>query len=460
MLNRLKHYYHLLWAYFPALWHRFPSRKLKVIGVTGTKGKTTTVELMAYVFAAAGYNMVSSSGLRFRVGEKTVPNDFKMTMPGRGFLQGLLARGVKEKCDVAILEITSEGLVQSRHRYIDFDAAVFLGIHEEHLERHGGFEGYRKAKELLFEALRTSEKKKKISIINTDDMHAKEFVKYATDECWGFGFKGNGLKKGMKILKAEGVQVSSDGLQFYVNGNRILSKLLGEFNVYNLLAVIATAKAFGIDDAVLQNALLTFPGLPGRMEVLSGRGIHVIVDYAHTPDSLEWVYKEARRIFIPLEVEAARCEPSRPLTGFNPATMICILGSAGGGRDTWKRAVFGELAAMYCDQIVLTNEDPYDEDPERILEDIKEGIDRFSHRKVKLSASSFNTFHETSKETKNAHVQMVLERKEAIKKAILLAKPGDVVVITGKGGERWMVVAGGKKISWDDSAIVKEVLYS
>jgi len=411
-----------------------------VIGVTGTKGKTTTVELMAYVFVAAGYNVVSSSGLQFRVGEKTVPNNFKMTMPGRGFLQGLLARGVNEKCDIAILEVTSEGLVQSRHRYIDFDAAVFLGIHEEHLERHGGFEGYRKAKELLFEALETSEKKGKVSIINTDDVHAKEFVKYATDECWGFGFKGNGLKKGMKILKAEGVQVSPSGLQFYVNGNRILSKLLGEFNVYNILAVIATAKAFGIDDIALQNALQSFPGLPGRMEVLSGRGIHVIVDYAHTPDSLEWVYKEARRIF-------------------SPPSMICILGSAGGGRDTWKRPVFGELAAMYCDHIVLTNEDPYDEDPGKILEDIKVGIYRFSDRKVKLSASSFNTFREVSGETKNAQVHVVLERKEAIKKAILLAKPGDVVVITGKGGERWMVVAGGKKISWDDSAIVKEILY-
>ncbi|MBI5421088.1 MAG: UDP-N-acetylmuramyl-tripeptide synthetase [Parcubacteria group bacterium] len=459
MLNRLKHYYHLLWAYLSALWYRFPSRKLKVIGVTGTKGKTTTVELMAYVFASAGHSVVSSSGLQFRIGEKVVPNDFKMTMPGRGFLQGLLARGVKGKCDIAILEITSEGLIQSRHGYIDFDAAIFLGIHEEHLERHGGFEGYRRAKELLFGALQISEKEKKISIINTDDVQAKEFVKYEVDEYWGFGFKGNGLKKGMKILKADGVQVSVDGLQFYVNGNRILSKLLGEFNVYNVLAVIATAKAFGIDDVVLQNALQTFPGLPGRMEVLSGRGIHVIVDYAHTPDSLEWVYKEARRIFIPLEVEATRSEPSRPLMGFNPPSMICILGSAGGGRDTWKRPVFGELAAMYCDHIVLTNEDPYDEDPERILDDIKEGIDRFSHRKVKLSASSFNTFQEVSGETKNAQVHIVLERKEAIKKAISLAKPGDVVVITGKGGERWMVVAGGKKIPWDDSAIVKEILY-
>jgi len=441
MMSRIKYYYHLLWAYFSALWHGFPSRKLRVIGVTGTKGKTTTVELMAYVFAAAGHGVVSSSGLQFRVGEQTMPNDFKMTMPGRGFLQRLLARGVKEKCDVAILEITSEGLIQSRHRYVDFDATVFLGIHEEHLERHGGFEGYRKAKELLFKALETSDKKRKVSIVNTDDVYAKEFVKYSADEYWGFGFKGNGLKKGMKILKAEGTQVSSDGLQFYVNGNRILSKLLGEFNTYNILAVIATAKAFGVDDVVLQNALQSFQGLPGRMEVLSGRGIHVVVDYAHTPDSLEWVYKEARRIF-------------------NPHTMICILGSAGGGRDTWKRPVFGELAAMYCDHIILTNEDPYDEDPEKILEDIKVGINRFSNRKVKLSASSFNSFLEVSNETGCAQIQTVLDRKEAIKKAISLAKPNDVVVITGKGGERWMVVAGGKKIPWDDSKIVKEALYS
>lgn len=441
MINKLRSYYHLMWAYLSAFFSGFPSRRLTVIGITGTKGKTTTTELMVHVLRSAGHKVVSSSGLQFRIDEKVVPNDFKMTMPGRGFLQRLLARGVKERCDVAILEVTSEGLAQSRHSYINFDIAVFLGIHEEHLERHGGFEGYRRAKEMLFQALQESEKKKKIAVINTDDAHAPEFVKYQVDEVWGFGFKGNGLKKGMKMLKADGVQSTAAGLQFYINGNRILSRILGEFNVYNVLAVVAVAKALHIDDGVIQSAIETFSGIPGRMEVINGKGIHVIVDYAHTPDSLEWVYKEARRIF-------------------NPSSMVCVLGAAGGGRDTWKRSVFGELAAMYCDEIILANEDPYDENPESILQDIKKGIDQFSNRKVKLSASSFNSFQETSKIHTNARVHIVLERREAIKKAISLAKPGDVVVITGKGGERWMVLAGGKKIPWDDSGIVKEVVYA
>ncbi len=436
MFKTLRHLYHLLWAYISAFFSGFPSRKLAVIGVTGTKGKTTTIELMAHVFMVAGHNVVSSSGLQFHIRERTILNDFKMTMPGRGFLQGLLRRGVKAKCDIALLEITSEGLVQSRHKYIDFDAAVFLGIHEEHLERHGGFEEYRKAKELLFQALEGSEKKKKIAIINTDDVYAPEFVKYHVDEVWGFGFKGNGLKKGMKMLKADGVQVNEDGLQFYVNGNRIISKLLGEFNVYNILAIIAVAKSFGLDDAIIRCGIESFPGLPGRMELIEGRGIKVVVDYAHTPDSLEWVYKETRRIF-------------------NPKKMICVLGAAGGGRDVWKRPIFGELAAMYSDHIILTNEDPYDEDPKKILEGIQKGINRFCNRKVKLSASSFNSFQEVFKDPM---VEVILEREEGIKKAINLAKDGDVVIITGKGGERWMMFARGKKISWDDSKIVKEAL--
>ncbi|MDE1970792.1 MAG: UDP-N-acetylmuramyl-tripeptide synthetase [Patescibacteria group bacterium] len=439
MIKKFWRLYHFLWAYGAAVWYRFPSRKLVVIGVTGTKGKTTTVELMAHVFASAGHRVVSSSGLWFRVAGRAERNDFKMTMPGHGFLQKLMARGVHAKCDIAILEVTSEGLVQSRHRYIDFDAAVFLGIHEEHIERHGGFEQYRKAKELLFKALHESSKSRKVAIINTDDAHADAFMRYCADETWRFGFHGNPIKKNMKSLKADGVQVGVTGLQFFVNGNKIISPLLGEFNVYNILASIAAAKALGVADEVIQNALQTFPGIPGRMEVIEQNGVRAVVDYAHTPDSLEWVYKETRRIF-------------------NPRRMICILGAAGGGRDTWKRPAFGALAAMYCDVIFLTDEDPYDEDPAAIVRDIKRGIDEFNGRKVKLSASAFNVFQKETRLASPPEVRVVLERSQAIAQAISLAREGDVVVCTGKGGERWMVVADGKKIPWDESALVRKLL--
>ncbi len=395
-------FYHYLWAFFGALIFGFPSRKLTIIGVTGTSGKSTTVNFITKILEEAGNKVVSNSSIRFKVGDKERENDKKMGMPGRFFMQKLLWQGVKAGCNYAVLEVTSEGIKQFRHKFINFDTAVFTNLSPEHIESHGGFENYRNEKLKLFKAT------KNIHVINTDDENAQYFLDVPAEKVIIFGIKGG--QKHTNILKYVGIfaeQVS--GTNFSVNNVPFSVKVLGNFNVYNALAAIAAVSAYGIPLATCQKVLEKVQGIPGRMEIVNKEPL-VVVDYAHTPVQLEEAYKS--------------------LAGKN---LVCVLGSCGGGRDKWKRPVLGEIAAKYCKEIIITDEDPYDEDPLEIMEKIAEGVGEKPH-------------------------SIVLDRKEAIKKAILLAKPEDAVIITGKGSENVMCVKNGKKIPFDDRQVVREVL--
>jgi len=388
-------FYHYLLAAIAALIFFFPSKRIKVIGVTGTSGKTTVVDLTVGILEEAGYKTACLSSIKFKIGNKEWENKLKMTMPGRFKLQRFLKQAVEQDCEYVVLEITSEGIKQHRHRFIDFEAAVFTNLSPEHIEAHKGFENYRKAKLELFK------KTKNIHIINSDDENSKYFLDIPAKKKYSFGIKSEAK------IKAKEIEIKQDYSLFKIDNLLFRIPLISEFNIYNALAAITIGLSQGISLEVCRTALEKSKLIPGRMEIVAKQPF-VVIDYAHTPEALEKVYKT-----------------------FKNNTLVCVLGSCGGGRDKWKRPVLGKLAEKYCKDIIITNEDPYDEDPMEIIEQVAKGSER---------------------------AQKILDRRQAIKKALELANPNDAVIITGKGSEPWMCVKGGKKIPWDDKQIVKQKL--
>ena len=382
-------WYHFSLAFFGALFYRFPSKKLKIIGITGTNGKTTTIEMISRILEEAGYKIASLSSIKFKIGNKEWPNTLKMTMPGRFKIQKFLRQAADAGCQYAVLEVTSEGIKQHRHRFIDFNVAVFTNLTPEHIEAHGSFENYRAAKGKLFQAT------KNIHVINVDDENAKYFLQFLAKRKYTYG-----LNQG---------DVNNQNLQLNL-------RLIGNFNIYNALAAISVGISQGVNLETCKSAVEKTEGIPGRMEEVISQPFKVFVDYAFTPNALEKVYQT----LINLQLTTHNLQPK----------IICDLGACGGGRDKWKRPVLGEIAAKYCDEVIVTNEDPYDEDPMEIINQVAEGT--------------------------KGKAKKILDRREAIREALKLAKPNDVIIITGKGCEPWICVAKGKKIHWDDRQVVRE----
>jgi UDP-N-acetylmuramoyl-L-alanyl-D-glutamate--2,6-diaminopimelate ligase len=384
--NFILSFYHFILPFLGALIYGFPSKKLILIGVTGTNGKTTTTEMIREIFEKAGKKIALLNSVRFKIGDKEEINKLRMTMPGRFFIQRFLKRAVKEGCEFAILEVTSEGIKQHRHRFLNFKVAVFTNLAPEHIEAHGSFEKYREAKEKFFQAT------KEIHVINVEDENSDYFLKFPAKRKITYG-----LKKG----------------DINLENTKIKLKIPGRFNIYNALAAISVAISQGIDKDFAIKVLEDFKGVSGRMEEVISKPFRVIVDYAFTPNALEKVYQTLRTSNFQI--------PN--------SKLICVLGACGGGRDKWKRPVLGQLAAKYCDEVIVTNEDPYDEDPWQIIEEVAVGT--------------------------KGKARKILDRREAIRTALKLAKEGDIVIITGKGCEPSICVKG-KKIPWDDRKVVKE----
>jgi len=399
--------YHYLLALLGAVIYGFPAKRLIVIGVTGTNGKSTVVHLTTEILESAGNKVASLSSIRFKVGDKEQKNMLKMTMPGRMKLQKFLRQAVNAGCKYAVLEITSEGIKQFRHKFVDFDGVVFTNLTKEHIEAHKGFENYKKAKGKLFQVLEKSPKKNKWAVINIDDPNFEYF---------------SGLFSGKKYfygIDNKNAEITPEKINLQI-------KLLGKFNIYNALAAACAGLSQGIDLPEILEVLRNAKGIPGRMEVVINNPFTVIVDYAHTPDALQKVYEtinpKSKIKIIPNQIQ-------------NPK-LICVFGSCGGGRDKWKRPEMGKIAADYCKNIILTNEDPYNENPAAIIEDIATGFSQILNPK--------------------SEILKILDRREAINKALSLAQSNDTVIITGKGCEPWMCVANGEKIAWDDRKIVCE----
>ena len=346
--------YYVTLAYVGAVWYGFPSRSMKVIGVTGTKGKSTTVFLISKILEVAELATVSQrsgvasiGSLGFKIKDMEWPNNLKMTMLGRFKLQKFLAEARNAGCKYVVLEVTSEGIKQKRHLGIKFDCAVFTNLHKEHIESHGSFENYYQAKQELFK--RTLD----IHVINADDTHTKLFGDFPAKRKIFYGLEAGDMR-------ASGLKTESKGTSFDIYGTSFSIKLAGRFNVLNCLAALSVGAMYGIDLPKMKPVLESIKFIPGRMEFIQKKPFGVVVDYAHTPESLEQVYQTLRNSKFKI--------PN--------SKLICVLGSAGGGRDKWKRPEFGRIAAEYCDEIILTDDDSYDENHQIIIKDIENGFSR------------------------------------------------------------------------------------
>ncbi|PIQ68135.1 MAG: hypothetical protein COV91_05690 [Candidatus Taylorbacteria bacterium CG11_big_fil_rev_8_21_14_0_20_46_11] len=399
LLSAIRTPYHYTLALLGAIGFGFPSRRLTVIAVTGTKGKSSVVELISTLLTEAGYTTAHASTIHFKIGNTLTRNLHKMTMPGRFFLQHFLRRAVHAKCTHAVIEMTSEGARQFRHKFISLDALVFTNLSPEHIESHGSYDNYVKAKVSLAQALERSGKKNKLLVVNGDDAEAEKFLQ---------AFSGTKISFAKKNVKGE--VTTSEGVSFNWDTVRVESSLPGEFNLYNILAAISYGKAVGIPTEKLQSGIKKVTSILGRAQKIEGADFSVIVDYAHTPDSLEKLYQTYTGKF-----------------------RICVLGNTGGGRDTWKRPVMAGIAEKYCDEIILTNEDPYDEDPEQIIRDMVKGF-------------------------KRKQPTLIMDRRVAIFTAIQKASKGDAVLITGKGTDPFIMKKHGTKEAWDDANVAKEEL--
>lgn len=392
--------YHYLIAVCAVIVYGSPSRHIHIVAITGTKGKTTTAEIVNAILEEAGKKTALAGSLRFKIGDKSTHNPFGMSMPGLGYLQKFLRNAVRAHCDWAVMEMTSEGAKQFRHKFINLDAFIFTNLAPEHIESHGSFENYLAHKQRIATLLSESSKPRRVAIINSDDAHAEQFTPKRATEIIPYSLKD-----------ALSYTTNETGITLNIDGVTMHSPLMGEHNVSNIIAAITFAKAFGIELPVISRALSKLKTIRGRGEkVEAGQDFDVIVDYAHTIESLEALYKS-----------------------FPNERKICVLGNTGGGRDTWKRPGMAKVADTYCDEIILTTEDPYDEDPMHIIDDMLPGI---THHKPHI----------------------VVDRREAIAKAFDLATTKSVVFISGMGSQQYMCVAGGKKVPWDDAKVAREEL--
>lgn len=389
--------YHRVLSFLLAFSYGFPARSMTVIGVTGTKGKSSVSDMLFTVLRHAGYPAAVAGTIRFAINDTSEPNLFKMTMPGRGFIHAFLARAKKARVKYAVVEITSESVKQYRHKYLSLNALVFTNLQKEHIESHGSFENYAAAKLEIGKELVRSSKRPRAMIANKDNPHSAPYLRLAVEQRVPFSYD-----------EASDVKLGAGMVSFTYEGVPFTLQLPGSFSVMNALAVIKAASFVGVPLPTIAEALSKLERIPGRTERIQAEPYQVVVDYAHTPDSLQALYDAY------------------------PVRRICVLGNTGGGRDTWKRPEMGRIADQMCAEVILTDEDPYDENPEQIVQQMAAGMERTP--------------------------RIIMDRREAIHTALTLAQPGDAVLVTGKGTDPYIMQANGKKLSWSDAAVVREEL--
>lgn len=392
--------YHLCLALLGSVLYGFPSHKLVVIAVTGTKGKSTTAELIRSILTEAGHTVALASTIRFAIGKESEPNLFKMTMPGRFFLQQFLRRAVNAGATHAVIEMTSEGARQFRHRGIALDALVFTNLQPEHIESHGSLEKYAEAKLSLAKHVEESAKRPRYIVANIDDAYGKKFLNINVE-----------VKAPFSLRDGEPYNADDASVRFVWRGELITCPLPGLFNLKNILAALTLCDAMGVSLPIMKRALAHHAPIAGRAErVVQGQPYLVVVDYAHTPDSLKALYET-----------------------YKDHRIIGVLGNTGGGRDVWKRPLMGKIADEFCDVAILTNEDPYDEDPEKILDEMAKGMT-------------------------NKKPFIILDRRAAIREALREAKENDAVLISGKGTDPYIMGTQGSKEKWSDKKVAEEEL--
>ncbi len=424
VLRRVLSGHHWVKAYLAAFICGFPGREMIVVAVAGTRGKTTVANFIWSILTAAGYKTGLIGTANIRVGEQERMNFYHMTMPGPFVLQKLLKEMKDSGCQAAVMEVPSEGVEQWRHKGINFDAAVLTALYPEYLETHGwSYERCKKMHLKIFQELNGQKRKiingkkiPKIIVLNNDNKEKDLFSLCRADKIITYAINSPA------DFRTQNIEAADDGVKFSVGAEEYEIKIPGEFNVDNGLAAIALAKNLGISQEDIKKGLASLNNVPGRMEKIdAGQKFSLIVDYAHDAVSLEALLKAGQKIKKSID-----------------NTVIVLLGAEGGGRDKKKRPLMGELAAKMADYVIVSNVDPYDDDPQEIMEDIARAAEK-------------------SGKTRNKNLFLIESRRQGIEKAIELAKEGDVILLTGKGAEQSMI-AGNKKIPWDDREVAREIL--
>lgn len=423
LLNKVRPIGHGLLAKIANFRYGHPSEKLIVIGVTGTAGKSTTINILAHILNTTGHKTGFVTTANYSYGSEVLTNEHGLSMPNEFLLQKQLAIMAARKCQYAIIECTSEGLAQNRHLGINFDVALLTNLSPAHIEAHGSFENYRATKGKLFATLGTSHKKpiftKKIIGVNIDDANAEFFLQFPADTAFGIS-----TRQASPVFRTYAIREAKADplLSFTLDGTPIKTNLFGLFNSYNTGLALAAALELAIEPQKAREAIAIFPGVAGRMEKIpTTTGIDIFVDYAPEPVGME---------------DALNAVSTLP-----HKRIIHVFGSTGGHRDSAKRFEFGKITASKSDVVIITNDDVYDSNPKEIAENIREGINQIpeSHRKAK-------------------QIEMVLDRKEALRRAITLAEKGDIILATGKGSEQFLVLPENKRIKWDERKVIEELL--
>lgn len=412
--------YHKLKAMAAAYYYGFPARKLRVIGVTGTNGKTTVANLITNVLVAGGKKVGMTSTVNFRLGDETWMNATKMSTQSPFFIQKFLKKMVDTGCTHAVLEVTSHALVQSRTWGVDFDTVLLTNVTGDHIEYHGGFEEYQKAKMLLFQHLLAGPKKSKqprVSILNADDESFPLFDAIPSEEKMTYGLQAGSYYASNIKLGAEGTDFTLNTPETQID---LHMNLPGVPNVYNALSVACVALTECISLDVVKQVLAETEPVPGRYELVrEGQPFHVVVDYAHNIDAVRGV--------LTMYSEITKAIGSK---------LIVVFGATGGGRDKAKRPVIGKLLDTLSDIVVLTSDDPYEEDEWEIITMVAEGVARDEGEKY----------------------WKIPSRREAIRTALFMAKKDDIVLIAGKGAEPVQMIYGQRR-DWDDREVVRNILH-
>ncbi len=402
-----------------------PSGKLKLVGITGTNGKTTIATLLYNLFCNAGYKTGLISTVRCKINENEVKATH--TTPDAIQLNYLLSRMVDENCTHCFMEVSSHSVVQKRIAGLIFAGGVFTNITHDHLDYHKTFDEYIKAKKTFFDNL----DKEAFAISNIDDKNGNVILQNTKAVK-----KTYSLQK-MADFKAKVIQNEFSGLQLNIDGNEVWCKLVGSFNAYNFLAIYSTAILLGLDKNKVLTSLSNLDSVEGRFEIIRPQSteysplssVIAIVDYAHTPDALSNVINTINQI---RHQSAELTTDSRKL--------ITVLG-CGGDRDKAKRPIMAKIATEGSDKVIITSDNPRSEDPEEIIADMLKGISKIENGELKME---------------NSNVLSIVNRKEAIKTACLLAKPGDIILVAGKGHENYQEIKG-VKYPFDDKKILKEI---
>ena len=409
-----------------------PSAKLKVIGVTGTDGKTTTANLIYHILTKSGKKAGAVSTISAKIGEKEIDTGFHVTNPDSVTLHSLLADMVKAKCEYAVIEVTSHGLDQYRVAGINFDSAVLTNMSHEHLDYHKSFNNYLKTKLILFQ------KAKSFVVLNRDDASYKTISESITG---GVKIQSYAILSKKATLYAQNISLSEKGTEFEIidgiNAYTQQTRLFGEYNAANILAAFLVAKEYGIANEKIKSAITTFASPPGRLQrIENNKEFEIFIDFAHTPNSLASVLK----LFQDKLVKSQ-----------SGGKLIAVFGCAG-ERDTQKRELMGEISAKYADISIFTAEDPRSEKVEKIISQIVK-----SARKSTAVKLNFERYRDTVHSNKHYYLS-IPERGVAISFAIQkLAKKGDIVVICGKGHEKSMAYDS-VEYPWSDQDAVKVAL--